>query len=275
MNGPIILDGRGLADRLRPLQRARAERVGVVRGRAPAVHIVGFGDPARPPRFVERKIAACAASGVRATAHIVGFDGTTVDVVDAMRATPAQADGLFLEFPYPPAVVEAEVIPALPAELDVDVMTPERVRAFFDGGGTPPVTVSAALALIDDARIDVTGLRGVTIAERSPFTEMLTEAFARRGASMSLVPPSETRRARGAQLVIVAAAQAGLVRAADLDAGAIVIDVGYFNAGGKGDVEVAGGIEHLRALAPVPGGIGPATIALLVERVIEFAERDL
>ena len=274
MNGPIILDGRRLADRLRPQQRARVERVAAARGRPPAVHIVGFGEAARPPRFVERKLAACEAAGVVATARIIGFEGTSADVIAAMRSTPADADGLFLEFPYPRAVTEADVLPALPVALDVDVMTPERVRAFFEGKGAPPVTVAAALALIDDARIDVRGMRGVTIAERSPFTEMLNESFARRGAAMSLVAPSDGARARGAGLVIVAAAQPGLVHAADLGAGSVVIDVGYFNPGGRGDVDVEGGVGHLGALAPVPGGIGPATIAMLVERVIEFAEAE-
>ena len=78
--------------------------------------------------------------------------------------------------------------------------------------------------------------------------------------------------ARDAQLVVVTAARPGLVRAVDHAEGAVVIDVGYYNAGGRGDVDVTGGTAHLRALAPVPGGIGPATIAMLVERVIEFAE---
>ena len=273
MSDPRILDGRALAERRRPLHAERARRVAASRGRAPAAHIVGFGDaPGVLPRFVERKLRACAHAGVLASADILGPDAATADVMRALGATPAHADGLFLEFPYPAGVDGYAVASAIPVALDVDVMTRERERRFFEGDGAPPVTVAAALALLDEGGVDVAGLEGVLVAERSSFVEMFAESLARRGASMSIVAPADAGEARAAQLVVVAAARTGLVRAAELASGAVVIDVGYYNAGGRGDVDVSGGIGHLAAIAPVPGGIGPATISLLVERVIEFAE---
>jgi methylenetetrahydrofolate dehydrogenase (NADP+)/methenyltetrahydrofolate cyclohydrolase len=136
--------------------------------------------------------------------------------------------------------------------------------------------VSAALLLLDDYDVSIDGLSGIVVADDHPFSRMLRAALARRGAHMgSLVDPSATdldARVRSAELVVVSAASPGLVQSTDIAPGAIAIDVGYFNPGGRGDIDPAGGFDHLAALCPVPGGIGPMTISALLERVVLFAE---
>src|SRR5690606_10559694 len=102
---------------------------------------------------------------------------------------------------------------------------------------------------------------------------MFRAALARRGARMGpLVPPTAAdlaERARAARLVVVAAARPGLVDSATLAPGTVAIDSGYYNPGGRGDIDTAGGTAHLAALAPVPGGLGPMTVSMLLERTIE------
>lgn len=269
--GPALLDGRAFADRRAPAQAERAARVRARRGRAPAVHIVGFAADGITPPSITRKLRACAAVGVDATADVLDARAATDAVLEVMARMPEHADGLFLEFPFPDGVDDGALVAALPVELDVDVMTEARIAAFHAGDGPPPVTVSAGLGLLDDGGVSIAGLRGVVVAEPSPFAEMFAQAMARRGASVELVAPADAARARDAQLVVACAARPGLLRSEELAAGAVVIDAGYFNPGGRGDVDTRGGIAHLGALAPVPGGIGPATIAMLVERVIDFA----
>lgn len=270
--GPVLLDGRAFAARRAPDHAARAARVLGARGRAPAIHIVGFAAEGAMPTSIARKLRVCDAAGVAASADVLDARATTGDILAAMRGTPAGADGLFLEFPFPDGVDEGAVVAALPAELDVDIMSAERTAAFRAGDGPPPVTVSAGLGLLDDAGIAIEGLRGVVVADPSPFAEMFAAAMARRGADVHRIAPADAARAGDAALVVVCAARPGLLRSEELAPGAIVIDAGYFNPGGRGDVDTRGGIAHLGALAPVPGGIGPATITMLVERVIEFAE---
>lgn len=75
-----------------------------------------------------------------------------------------------------------------------------------------------------------------------------------------------------APLVIVAVGRPGILSALQLAPDAVAIDVGYFNVGGRGDIDLAGGASHLGALAPVPGGIGPMTVSYLLERTISIAE---
>ena len=270
---PVLLDGRAFAARRATRHARRSAALLARRGTPPCAYLVGFGAAADVvPAFIGRKLRACEAAGVTAVARILGPDATTDDVIAAIGAAPAHADALFLEFPYPAGVDGDAVAAAIPPRLDVDAMSPARIEAYRAGAAHPPVTVMAALGLLDDGAMDVDGLSGVVVADASPFTWMFAEALVRRGASMEIVAPSEAARANDAQLVVAAAARPGLLRSSELAADAIVIDAGYFNPGGRGDVDVSGGIAHLRAIAPVPGGIGPATIAMLVGRVIDFAE---
>ncbi len=74
------------------------------------------------------------------------------------------------------------------------------------------------------------------------------------------------------RLVVVAAGRPGAVSAQAMAPGTVAIDLGYHNTGGRGDIDTTGGFDHLRAIAPVPGGIGPMTVSVLIERTIAAAE---
>jgi len=276
----IILDGSALAARRLPELRARTQALVAARGREPLLGILGFADPTGRVPHVAPKLRAAESCGIAVELATLP-PGATLDealfAVEALCAKPG-LDGLFVQFPYPDPTWAETVEALIPSELDVDVMAPAEVERYFaDEAVLPPVTVSAALALMDDARLDLRDRSGVVVAEPSPFAEMFRLAFARRGAKMSvLVPPSganDDARLRQASLVIVAAGAPGCVDAATLAEGAIAIDVGYFNPGARGDIANATTARHLDAVVPVPGGIGPMTISALLERVILFAER--
>jgi methylenetetrahydrofolate dehydrogenase (NADP+)/methenyltetrahydrofolate cyclohydrolase len=236
------------------------------------VRLIGFGPGDVLPRFIERKVRACAQVGVEALPVVLSPRATTRETIAAIERDTDRLDAIFVEFPAPERVDLDAVGAAIPEQLDVDVMSPARMRRFEAGESDPPVTVSAALALLAEHHVAIEGLRGVLVAPASPFTDAFRIALERAGARVERVAPAHAASAARAELVVVAAGEPRLVRTADLASRAVVIDVGYYNEGGVGDVDVAGGISHLRAICPVPGGIGPATIAMLAERVIEFAE---
>jgi len=254
--------------------------VTAARGRAPLLGILGFADASGKVPHVAPKLRAAESCGIAVDVAAVPLGTTLADTLAAaerLRATP-DLDGLFVQFPYPDPAWADAVEAMIPASLDVDVMAPVEVERYFaDASALPPVTVSAALYLVDEAGIVLHGRRGVVVAEQSPFAEMFREAFARRGAQMSaLVAPAAAAddvRVRNAGVVIVAAGVPGAVDAMMLADGAVAIDVGYFNAGARGDIVHAETARHLDAIVPVPGGIGPMTISALLERVILFAER--
>ena len=275
----LLLDGRALAARRLPALRARADAVRARRGIAPRLGILAFADATGAAPHVAGKQRAAVAAGVAVRLDVVQYGAVRADAVARAAALAAAAalDAMFVQFPYPDAAWAPDIEAAIPAALDVDVMSPAAVRRFReDPAALPPVTVSAALELLDAHGIDVTGRDGVVVAEPGEFAEQFRLAFARRGARVGpLVAPAAAAtdpRLRAASLVIVAAGRPGLVRAETLARGAVAIDVGYFNAGGRGDIAIDGGVSHLGALAPVPGSIGPMTVSCLLERTIRLAE---
>lgn len=277
--GPVILDGARLARERADGLAARAAAVTRARGRAPRLALLAFSKGDAGPAYVPRKVRACASAGVAVAPLLLPWDATTEAARDALTRMieTEPLDAIFVEFPFPAHVDGEEIVAAVPERLDVDVMTAGRVRRYLeDRTGPPPLTVAAALELLDRLGVDIAGRDGVLVADAFPFTIMFREALSRRGAVMRpLLGPGARDLAaavRDAGLVVAAASSPGLLGSGDLAPGAVAIDAGYFNPGGRGDIDTSAGIGHLGALAPVPGAIGPMTVSMLVERVIAFAE---
>lgn len=274
-----ILDGRALAARRAGGIARRAEAVRARRGSAPRMLLVGFEDERGRVPHLTGKVRAAEEVGIDVVAMVIGAGTGTNEAVGAFRAALSADgfDGVFVQIPYPETVDGDAFSAAIPADLDVDVMSPARVSRYLSGADDPPpVTVAAALLLLDGYDVPVEGRRGLVVGEESEFTAMFREALERRGARMDSVlspdVPELGSRMGEAELVVVTAGRPGGVRTEWLASGAVAIDVGYYNPGGRGDIDRSGGIAHLAALAPVPGGIGPMTVSALLERVVEFSE---
>ncbi len=275
---PLILDGRLLAERRLPALRDRASRVRDLRGTPPRLLLVAFaGADGRAP-WVSRKVRAGAEAGVDVRPLVLPADTETQGAAAALdrAVSDSRPDAILLQVPFPPDIDLDVLVAAVPPEADVDVMRPARFQAFMAGRlDRPPATVAAVLALLEDGPVDVRGRAGVVIGEEMPFTAMLREALARRGARVIIVPAESgelEERLADATLVVTFVNRVGAVRSSDLASGAVVIDGGYFNPGGRGDLDVSEGVDHLEALAPVPGGVGPMTVSVLLEGVIVAAE---
>lgn len=280
--GPVILDGVRLARQRQLMLADRVRRIAERRGDPPRLALVAFADDDGGAPFAARKARAANAIGVELVPLILPHDTTTAAAQHAVRTLLAMGswDGVFVEFPYPPAVEGDAVERLIPEEADLDIMTPARMQRYLDGlDPHPPLTIAATLELLDAYDVAIAGRRGIVIAETSPFALSFGEALARRGAEMR--PPVSPDahdlddHLRDAQLVVVSAARPGLIPTTKLAGGAVAIDVGYFNPGGSGDLDTTHGIEHLAAIAPVPGSIGPMTISMLLQRLIETAEARL
>lgn len=275
---PLILDGRLLAERRLPALRDRARRVHDLYGTPPRLLLMAFAEPDGRAPWVSRKLRAGAAAGVDVQLLVLPAGTETRGATAALERAVADSrpDSILLQVPFPPGIDLDVLVAVVPPEADVDVMRPERCRAFMAGRlDRPPATVAAVLTLLEDGRVDVRGRAGVVIGEEMPFTAMLREALARSGARVVIVPPGSgelQERLAHAILVVTSVNRVGAVRSTDLAPGAVVIDGGYFNPGGLGDIDVTGGVDHLEALGPVPGGVGPMTVSMLLEGVIVAAE---
>lgn len=270
------MDGVRLAQTRAPELKERALAVTNRRGRPPQLALLAFADASGRAPHVERKVRAAAAVGVEILPYIVPAGASTeAALVEIQDAVERGCDGLFLQFPFPDSIRGDALCAAIPPSHDVDVMSPACVERYRSGGALAPVTVEAGVALLDAYGVDVAGRDGVVIAQPDEFAEMFAAALARRGARMRYILSPERVRSEGvpadAKLVVVSVGEPAFVRAETIGRGAAVIDVGYFNPGGVGDV--VGAASHLEAIAPVPGGIGPMTVSVLLERTIAFAER--
>jgi methylenetetrahydrofolate dehydrogenase (NADP+) / methenyltetrahydrofolate cyclohydrolase len=261
---------------------ARARAVLESRGRAPAFVLVASGDDSGHAPHVARKQRMCVDAGVELTPLILEPGVRPRDALERMRdlLNERPFDGVFLQVPFADGVVGDVLASAVPVELDVDIMTPERTARYMNGTDElPPVTVTAALLLLDEYDVSVEGRRGIVVAEEHAFSLMLRAAFVLRGADMGAPvhpdDPGLEGQVRAADLLVVSAGRPGLVQSTSVRPGAVAIDVGYFNPGGRGDIDVTGGIDHIAAISPVPGGIGPMTISALLERVVLFAEQTM
>jgi methylenetetrahydrofolate dehydrogenase (NADP+) / methenyltetrahydrofolate cyclohydrolase len=274
----VILDGTALAARRRSAITARAADVLLRRGQPPTLLIVAFEDEERRVPHVAKKVRESRDLGIHTVLLAVAPDESTDDVLTAMRRATAEhePDAVFVQVPIPDELDSAAIISGIPHSRDVDVMTPGRVARYLESATEfPPVTVEAAMTLLDAYDVETVGRRGVMVAAGSPFAHTFREALIRRGArAVDLLDPSDARldqRTARADLIVAAAGVPSLLQSASLSPRTVALDIGYFNAGGRGDIEL-NGIEHLDAIMPVPGGVGPMTVSVLLERVVQFAE---
>jgi methylenetetrahydrofolate dehydrogenase (NADP+) / methenyltetrahydrofolate cyclohydrolase len=272
-----LLDGRALAARRAPEIARRAAGVAYHRGRAPTLLLLAFADDAGHAAHVDGKLRACAAAGIDAVLLLIAPGTATAGVSGALAQAidTSRPDAVFVQIPFPDGIDGDVVAAAIPYDADVDIMSPSRIAQYRrTPGEAPPVTITAATLLLAEHGVSVDGRRGLVVAEPSPFADMFAEELARHGADMSLVDPTSREleeQVRAAGVVVAAVGRPGMLRSDALAPGAIALDIGYFNEGGRGDIDTAPGVEHLRAIMPVPGGVGPMTVSALLERVVLFA----
>jgi methylenetetrahydrofolate dehydrogenase (NADP+) / methenyltetrahydrofolate cyclohydrolase len=277
----IILDGRATQAAILDELRARVAEL-AERGVVPGLGTVLVGDDPGSQAYVRNKHRACAKVGVTSIRRDLPGDITMAEllaVIDDLNADPA-CDGYLVQLPLPAHLDTATVLSRVDPAKDADGLHPVNLgRLVLGEPGPLPCTPSGIVALLRRYEVPIAGAnvtvigRGVTVGR--PLGLLLTRRT--ENATVTLCHtgtkdlPTEVRRA---DIVVAAAGSPGLVTADMVRPGAAVLDVGITRteAGLVGDVypdvrEVAG------FLAPMPGGVGPMTIAMLVTNVVEAAER--
>lgn len=269
MTPPLLLDGATLARLRAPDLAARAGAVTRLRGSPPRLLVLAFAPPgADAPPHLEKKLRACRSAGIQVEA----VEPSTTQAVAALEAgvERLRPDAVFLQFPFPPGVDGEALVARIPPEADIDALGPAAPA------GRPPLTAAGLLALLDHHGVRLEGRGGVLVGAPGRYHDRFREALARRGTRMApLVAPDDPylrEKVGAAELVVLSAGRPGLVPASWLASGAVAVDAGYFNPDGRGDLDTSPGTDHLAALAPVPGGVGPMTVSALVEAVVAAAE---
>jgi methylenetetrahydrofolate dehydrogenase (NADP+) / methenyltetrahydrofolate cyclohydrolase len=263
-----LMDGAALAERLRADAAREAAEVGPI----------GFAtlladDDERAHRYVDRKHDAAREVGFESHDHRLPGTATERELLDLISGLNADTavDGVFLQLPLPRHVDEGRVVAALDPVKDVDGLHPvNRGRLLLGDAASAPATPQAVLALLREYGVELEGARA-TVVGPGPVLGTPT-ALLLLGANATVTvcatdDPELPLHTRAADVVVATANSPGVVGPDVLDPAAAVVDAGL-----DGDVDPAAA-DRVALLAPVPGGVGPVTIALLLRNVVRAARR--
>jgi methylenetetrahydrofolate dehydrogenase (NADP+)/methenyltetrahydrofolate cyclohydrolase len=272
----IILDGKKCSEKRLEIVREQIEDDGL----NPHLATVIAGNDPASQMYVRMKHRACEQVGIGSIGIELPGDTTTEKVLEKVRQLNAdpEIDGILVQLPLPKQVDAERVIAAVSPAKDADGFHPENLGLLFSGRPRfTPCTPTGIMTLLAEYKITVAGARAV-VAGRSidvgrPMAALLTNADATVTICHSKTKdlPGELKRA---DILVSAIGKAHFITPAMVKPGAVVIDVGINQLDGKltGDVDFAAVKEIAGAITPVPGGVGPMTIATLMENTFRAAK---
>jgi len=279
-----IIDGKQISATLKESIREQVAGFPEKYGRVPHLVVVRVGEDPASVVYVRNKAKACEACGIENTTIVLPEETAEEALLQKVRELNADdtVDGILVQLPLPKHISEAKVIEAIAREKDVDGFHPGNVAGLWQK--TPhmsPCTPAGIMKLLEAAGVDPKGKRAVVIGRSNivglPVAKMLLDANATVTIchTRTVDMPSVTREA---DILVVAAGRAKMVTADMVKDGAVVIDVGMDRdpETGKlcGDVDFDAVAPKCSAITPVPGGVGPMTIACLMENTVKcFLEK--
>jgi methylenetetrahydrofolate dehydrogenase (NADP+) / methenyltetrahydrofolate cyclohydrolase len=276
---PTILDGKSLAASLEREIAARVARVTAGSGgRAPALATILVGDDPASATYVRMKGNACRRVGMESVRVDLPASTTTealLDRIGALNADPA-VHGILLQHPVPRHVDERRCFDRIRADKDVDGVTALGFgRMSLGESAYGSATPAGIMRLLAHHSIPIAGKHAVVVGRGPILGRPMAMMLLNANATVTICHSHTADLAglvRMADLVVAAVGKPRFIRGDWIRPGAVVVDAGY-HPGNVGDVDLAGAAERASAYTPVPGGVGPMTIATLLEQTITAAER--
>lgn len=274
-----LWNGREVAGRLRAAVRERAESFRRRYGRRPGLAALVIGEDPASLLYVGNKARACREEGLYSEVHHLPATAAEADVIALVRRLCAEPriDGVLVQWPVPAGIDYERVVAVMDPARDVDGFHPVNTGALWRGRpALVPCTPLGILALLYAYGVAPAGRR-VTIVGRSPIVgRPLAGLLLQHDATVTVChsrTPDLAAATREADVLVVAAGRPGLIGPEHVRPGAVVIDVGITRVEGRavGDVRTAEVAEVAAAVTPVPGGVGPMTVAMLLANTVEAA----
>ena len=277
-----LLDGKKLAATIRSEVKTRVAAFTARHGRAPALSVVLVGDDAASQIYVRNKGRACKRTGILSIEHRLSEETEEKELLALINKLNADdnVDGILVQLPVPDHISPEKVIEAISPEKDVDGLHPISIGALVAGNDAlRSCTPLGCMKLIDKAGLDLVGANAVVVGRSTMVGKPMAMMLLERHATVTMCH-SRTKKlphvVQEADVVVAAVGYPELIKGDWIKRGAVVIDVGINRLeDGRivGDVEFENAISHASFITPVPGGVGPMTIACLVENTIRAAER--
>lgn len=278
-----IISGKELSLSLKDGMKVEVENLEKQYGRRPCLMVVIVGDNPASRSYVRGKIKAT---------EYVGMDGHLIELpedcpeerllqeIAALNNDP-QVDGILVQLPLPKHIDEEKVIAAIAPEKDVDGFHPENVaRLWLNQPCILPCTPKGIIALLDKAGVEIAGKKAVVVGRSNIVGKPVAKLLLDRNATVTIAH-SRTQDlpavCREADILVAAVGRAQMITADYVKPGAAVIDVGINRVNDRlvGDVDFDSVAPVAGAITPVPGGVGPMTITMLMQNTIEcFRKRQ-
>lgn len=273
----MIIDGKAVAAEI---QEELKREVSSIRGRKPALAVILVGDHPASNLYVNRKSKACENVGIQSIQCRLPADISEQDLLKQIELynTDPNVDGILIQLPLPPHIDETKILHSVLPKKDVDGFHPENLGKLLMGDrtGFVPCTPLGIRELLSRLKIDLQGKNVVIVGRSNIVGKPMAAMLMQRGQnctvtiahSFSKNLPSITNKA---DILIVAIGKPKFVTKEMVKPGAIVIDVGINRENGKvvGDVDFEAVKEISSLITPVPGGVGPMTIAMLLTNTLK------
>jgi methylenetetrahydrofolate dehydrogenase (NADP+)/methenyltetrahydrofolate cyclohydrolase len=274
-----VIDGKAIGAAVR-------ERVGVEvaayaeeAGRTPVLATVLVGEDPASQIYIRNKHKACEEAGMRSVHHGLGGESSEAELLDLVAALGADedVDGILVQLPVPEQIDPDRVVAAIDPVKDVDGLTPANAGLLAHGmPGLVPCTPAGVMELLRDEGVDLEGAEAVVVGRSKLVGVPVARLLLAANATVT-VCHSRTRdlaaTCRRAEVLVAAVGVPRLLGADAVKPGAVVIDVGMNRTedGLCGDVDFEAAAEVAAAITPVPGGVGPMTIAMLLVNTLAAA----
>jgi len=271
------IDGNAVARQILSDTAVRATQFVEVAGRKPCLATVLVGDDPASHTYVRMKTNRCRTVGLDSQAHRLPETADTAEVVALVMklASDNTVDGILVQHPMPHQVDERQVFEAITPAKDVDGVTGASFAATALGGkGFAACTPRGIMHLLDAYDVNPAGQRAVVVGRSPVLGKPIGMLLLARDATVTYCHSKTVDLASvvsEADIVVAAVGRPELIKGNWIKSGAVVIDAGY-NPGNIGDVEYTPAAQRARLITPVPGGVGPTTIAVLLAQTVEAAE---
>ncbi|RST15977.1 bifunctional 5,10-methylenetetrahydrofolate dehydrogenase/5,10-methenyltetrahydrofolate cyclohydrolase [Streptomyces sp. WAC05374] len=275
-----LMDGTGLARRLVEETAARAADVTRRTGTPPCLATVLVGEDPASVTYVKMKRARCEKAGIRSRHVELPATTTTAELVATLQelSRDPEVDGILLQHPVGPGIDERAAFEAIAPEKDVDGVTFGSFATMSFGlPGFVSCTPGGIMRLLDAYDVDPAGKRAVVVGRSAILGKPAGMLLLARNATVTYChsyTADLSEAVREADILVAAVGKPRFIKGEDIKPGAVVIDAGY-NPGNVGDVDFASAAARASLITPVPGGVGPMTIAVLLAQTVDAAERRL
>ena len=271
-----LIDGKKVSAEIKEQVASEVEQLKKEVGKIPGLAVVLVGEDPASAVYVRNKNKTCEKVGFQSFSHPLAADTEEIkllQLIAGLNANP-EVNGILVQLPLPDHIDEQKVLEAIDPKKDVDGFHPVNVGYLTSGGDAlAPCTPAGIIEMLDFYKIDIEGKNAVILGRSNIVGKPMASLLLKRNATVTICH-SRTRDlaavARSADILVAAIGKPKFVTADMVGEGATVIDVGINRVDGKlvGDVDFDAVAEKAAYITPVPGGVGPMTIAMLMKNTL-------